>query len=162
MGFKMMKQTVIGVLAIFVLGGCAAKQEVSNLSAPAHNVCIVKHDAVKEGVLSALQEEFEANGMSPLVVDGTYEIKQNMWHPTWSPEQVRSCDALCFYVANWHWDLATYMSFANIWMTDTAGSKKIAQATYDATRVPGPNKFINAEAKIKELTAQMLVGNTTR
>lgn len=124
------------------------------------NVCIVKHDAVKPGVLVALQEEFRANGINPMVVSGTYERKHNLWQPSWSPAQVQSCDALCFYVANWSWDLATYMSFANIWMTDIAASTKIAQATYDATRVPGPSKFINAESKIKELTSQMLSGKT--
>jgi outer membrane murein-binding lipoprotein Lpp len=155
----MVRKILIVVFALVVLGGCAATQEISQISTPAPNiVCIVKHVAVKEGVLVALQEEFQANGMTPTVVDGAYELKHNLWQPTWSPEQVQSCDALCFYVANWSWDLATYMSFANIWMTDAAGSAKIAQATYDATRVPGPSKFINAEAKIKELTSQMLAG----
>ncbi len=154
----MIKNILVVVIALAVLGGCAAKQEISQLNAPAPgNVCIVKHEAVKDGVLTALQEEFEANGILPVVVDGAYERKHNRWQPTWSPEEVQSCDALCFYVAQWSWDLAAYMSYAQIWMTDSAGTNVIAQATYDATRVPGPNKFINAEAKIKEITSQMLV-----
>ena len=158
----MIRKILTVIFAVSILGGCAAKQQISQLGTPVpDNVCIVKHDAIKEGVLVALQEEFQAHGMTPIIVSGTYELKHNLWQPTWSPEQVQACDALCFYVANWSWDLATYMSFANIWMTDKEGSAKIAQATYDATRVPGFSKFINAEAKIKELTSKMLAGQSS-
>lgn len=153
-----MKHGILVLSLLLVgLGGCAATQEITQLNDAAVNkVCIVKHEAVKHGVLTALEEEFRASGLTPVIIDGVYEKKHNGWEPTWSPEQVDACDALNFYVAQWSWDLATYMSYANIWMTDSAGSTKLAQATYDATRVPGPSKFINAEAKIKELVSQML------
>ncbi|MEX1032354.1 MAG: Sbal_3080 family lipoprotein, partial [Cellvibrionaceae bacterium] len=156
---RMKNRIAILVLSLMGLGGCAATQEISQLSAAAPStICIVKHEAVKPGVLVALTEEFQANDITPVVVDGTYALQHNLWQPQWNPDHVESCGALGFYVANWSWDLATYMSFANIWMTDTAGSTKLAQATYDATRVPGPSKFIDAESKIRELVFQMLNG----
>lgn len=156
-----MKNKVLILLLLSAgLGGCSATQDITQLRDPAVNkVCIVKHEAVKEGVLVALEEEFRANGLTPIVVDGIYEKNHNIWEPKWYLEQVKNCDALNFYVANWSWDLATYMSFANIWMTDAAGTTKLAQATYDATRVPGPSKFIDADSKIKELVSQMLKGD---
>ena len=145
------------VSSFLVMCGCSAVQEITPFSGEKpSSVCIVKHDAVKEAVLKTIETEYQANGVSTVVVDGIYELKHGLWQPRWYPDQVQTCDALNFYVANWGWDLAAYMKFANIWVTDLAGSEKIAQGTYDATRVAGPSKFISAEEKIKELVSKML------
>jgi hypothetical protein len=142
-----------------LLGACSAKQDITRLVAPApKNVCIVKHDAVREGVLKTIQEGFSSRNIHTTVVAGIYEQKHGLWQPRWYNDQVKNCDALCFYVANWTWDVTTYMHFTNIWMTSTDGSKRLAQATYDAGRVYGLNKFIVAKDKIRDLMNQMLTG----
>ena len=140
-----------------LLAGCTTRQHVSRLETPKpQQVCIVQHNAVKAGILEALQEGLTKHGMRYQVVPGIYEIKHAMWQPRWNAEQVKSCDALIFYVANWSWDLAIYMRFANVWMTPIDGSKKLAQATYDAGGNIGPGKFIVAREKILELVDQMV------
>ena len=146
---------------MILLGGCAANQEITRLTMPGpQQVCIVRHEAVKEGVLEAIQQGFESHGIPTKVVSGVYEKKHAMWMPRFYIDQVKACDALCFYVANWNWDLASYMYFANIWMA-TSDGKRLAQATYDAGRVYGPNKFIIARTKILELMNDMLADFTT-
>ncbi len=148
-------------ISFLFLGACSAYQEVTQLSSPApQSVCVVKHEAVKKEVLEVITKEFQNHGIQPTVLDGNYEIKHNQWIPTWNADQAQSCDSMGFYFARWNWDLATYMSFANIWMTDTAGSKILAQATYDASTA-GTSKFINAEEKIQELMREMIIGPTT-
>jgi hypothetical protein len=143
-----------------LITGCTTRQHVTRLETPKpQQVCIVQHHAVKAGVLEALQEGLTKHGMRNKVVPGVYELKHAMWQPRWNPEQVTSCDALIFYVANWSWDLALYMRFANVWMTPIDGSKKLSQATYDAGGNIGPGKFIVAREKILELVDQM-IGDT--
>ena len=59
------------------------------------------------------------------------------------------CNAVAYYVANWRWDLALYMAYANIWIKDVETNEKIAQASYRTGG--GLDKFIDAEEKIIEL-----------
>ena len=147
------------VFFISVFAGCTTRQHITKLESPKpKQVCIVQHQAVRPGVLEAIQEGLSRHGMQNRVVNGAYEQKHAMWHPRFSPEQVSGCDALLFYVANWSWDLALYMRFANIWMTARDGTKRIAQATYDAGGNIGPGKFIVARDKILELVDQMMGG----
>ncbi len=153
-----------GVLAIvflaLLLGGCAsATQQITRIEGQKpKEVCIVRHEAVKGETLEAIQEGFQKNGIKTRAVSGTYEQKDRMWVPKWNPAEVRGCDAIGFYVANWRWDLANYMAFANIWMVTPDGQRKIGQATYDAMRVAGTSKFINARNKLIELVDQMVAG----
>ena len=60
------------------------------------------------------------------------------------------CAITSTYTANWRWDLALYMAYAEIKVYNNA--KPSGQATYDSLR-GGANmgKFIDAEAKITEL-----------
>ena len=152
---------VLGIVFLaLLLGGCAsAKQQVTRVEGQKpKEVCIVRHDAVRAETLQAIQEGFRKNGINTRTVSGTYEQKGQTWTPRWKAEEVRGCDALGFYVANWRWDLANYMAFANIWMTTPDGKRKIGQATYDAMRVAGTSKFINAREKLLELVDQMVAG----
>jgi len=136
-----------------LLFGCAT-QNVSQFSNPKPSqICIAKHDAVKDSFLEAMQEGFTKNNATTKVIQGTYVKKNNMYHPTINKNDLSSCDAIAFYVANWTWDLAMYMSFANIWITDIDMTKKIAQATYQAGG--GLDKFISAREKTLELVDQM-------
>ena len=58
------------------------------------------------------------------------------------------------YTANWGWDLAMYMKYAEIKVY--RGVALVGLAVYDATRGGGrPDKFINAENKIRELVDEL-------
>ncbi len=155
----------LSFLSIFLLAvlltACASKQEISRIEGPRPAmVCIVEHTAVRgEGVIPAIQDGISRAGLQSRVVPGTYEKKHKLWHPNFDEQSVAGCDALLFYVANWNWDIAWYMYFASIWMTDSSGEKSIARATYDATLNAGPGKFIDAREKILELVDQMLSEN---
>ncbi len=152
---------VLGIVFLaLLLGGCAsATQNVTRVEGQKpKQVCIVRHDAVRAETLEAIQEGFRKNGINTRTVSGTYEQKDRMWYPKWNTGEVGGCDAIGFYVANWRWDLANYMAFANIWMTTPDGKRKIGQATYDAMRVAGTSKFINARDKLLELVDQMVAG----
>lgn len=150
-----------GLLLLLSMMGCSIKQEISKFDKNPERICIVKHKAVKEGVLEALNDGFNKHNITTQVVDGNYVLKHNMWQPTWYPEQVSTCDALGFYVANWTWDLAAYMYFANIWITTADGNEKLAQATYDASLGGGRmDKFISAREKILELVDEILSGQS--
>lgn len=151
------KIAIGGAAVCFLVAGCATQQDVARLHEyRPQQVCIVKDDKVFDEVLETIRTGFKEHGIATRVVSGTYEKKYATWHPTYSRSDVAGCDALLFYVANWGWDLAYYMYFANIWMTDGQATKKIAQATYDASHNVGVGKFIVAKDKIRELVDQML------
>src|SRR5260221_6850810 len=116
-------RNLVVVSAVLILGGCAsAKQNVNRLQGDRpKEVCIVQHDAVRLELLEALQDGLRKNGIVSRVVSGSYEQRNQMWFPKWKPADIRGCDALGFYVANWRWDLANYMAFANIWMVTPDG-----------------------------------------
>jgi hypothetical protein len=64
------------------------------------------------------------------------------------------CPLTSTYTANWRWDLALYLAFADI--TIYAGGKKVGRAVYDSLGGGGnPAKFINAEKKLQELVDQL-------
>lgn len=140
-----------------LIAGCATHQDITKLDQyRPKEVCVVKDDKVFEGVLETIQASFKEHSIATRVVNGTYENKHAMWNPVFNRSDVVGCDALLFYVANWSWDLAYYMYFANIWMTNGDASKRIAQATYDASHNIGVGKYIVAKDKIRELVNQML------
>jgi len=146
---------VVGIAFLSLLAGCAQQQITRMEGQKPKQVCIVRHDAVKPEVIDALQEGFTKHGISTRVVPGVYELKHRVWQPRWKVDEVKGCDALGFYVVNWHWDLVLYMRFANIWMVTPDGSKKIGQATYDARA----SRIINARGKIVEMVDQMIAGS---
>lgn len=152
------KLAVFGaVVPCVFLTGCSIKQEVKPIAYRPQQVCIVNNTAVKEGVLDALDEGFKNHGLTPRVIPGVYEEKFNAWYPTWQMQQAQGCDAMVLYVANWTWDLALYMYYANIWMTSSNGTSELARAVYNSGRGgANPAKFINGHNKIIELVNQML------
>ncbi len=67
------------------------------------------------------------------------------------------CPITSTYTANWRWDLATYMAYAEIKVYDNG--KPIGEAIYDSRNGGGSfGKFISAETKIKELVNQLFPG----
>ncbi|MGZ5818571.1 MAG: hypothetical protein ACXWJD_07475 [Burkholderiaceae bacterium] len=158
---KMLRMCLICSFLFFPLMGYAAKQEITKFAeAVPQTLCVARNAAVKEGVLEAIQEGFTSHGTTVKLVDATYTEEHAMLHPTLQRDQLTGCDAVVFYVANWHWDLALYMRFANIWITNRNMSRKLAQATYQAGF--GPGKFIDAKKKILELVDGLVEGMPVR
>jgi hypothetical protein len=152
------KLIVMGVALAGLLAGCSTLQKVDKVEkSNLRNVCIVEHKAVRGEVLEAIQEVLISRGIKTKVVQGSYENKDNMWVPTYKINDVKSCDGVLFYVANWKWDVTMYMHFANIWMTTPdANPTRLGGASYDARA--SLNKFIDARQKILELTRELLGG----
>ena len=67
---------------------------------------------------------------------------------------VNDCQVASTYTAKWRWNLALYMAYAEI--NVFKDGEKAGGAVYDSQR-GGANmgKFIDADAKIKELTNQV-------
>ena len=64
------------------------------------------------------------------------------------------CPLASTYTANWRWDLAMYMAFAEIKVY--ADGKEVGSAVYDSLGGSANlNKFIKAEAKIDELVDEL-------
>jgi hypothetical protein len=149
---------VLSVTAGF-LSGCASRQVVTRVAEPRlQEVCVVEHTAVQTATLLAIQDGLRIHGLRSRVVKGAYANTDSVWQGSVLRGDVAGCEALLFYVANWNWDLAYYMRYAQIWMTVGDGSRRIGEATYDASNNIGPGKFIVARAKLLELMDQMFAG----
>lgn len=146
-----MKRLFILLTVVVAVSGCASQQSMKFIGKPPPSVCIAEHKAVKPGVLKVIRETFEANGVLTWRINGTYVKRGTMWHPSVLPEQRKNCNAIVFYVANWTWDIAVYMHFANIWVTNPEMTHKVAYAVYQGGQSLNLDKFINAEKKIREL-----------
>lgn len=67
---------------------------------------------------------------------------------------VTECPVTSTYTANWRWDLALYMAFADIKIY--SNGKLAGHALYDAlSGGANMNKFIKGEEKIAELVDQL-------
>jgi hypothetical protein len=74
---------------------------------------------------------------------------------------VNTCPVTSTYTANWRWDLAMYMAYANIKVY--SNGEQSGEAVYDALR-GGANmsKFVQGETKIAELVNQLFPGTTAQ
>jgi hypothetical protein len=129
------------VSVALILVGCAIHQHVDPVPRmEGREICVVDNPNVREGFLEAYQRALAAKGFQTKVLDKS--------------AVPNDCPLTSTYTANWRWDLALYMAFAEI--TVYANGKKVGRATYDSLRGGGNlGKFINAENKIKELVDQL-------
>ncbi|WP_372760534.1 Sbal_3080 family lipoprotein [Pseudoalteromonas sp.] len=151
---KALKLTITAA-AIVTLAGCAAKQDITRFegnSAP-KIVCIAEHKEVREGVITALQTGFAKHNVQTRVIPANYVVKHQEYQTDLLGADTTDCQAIAYYVANWRWDLALYMAYANIWVNDAKTNEKIAQASYRTGG--GLDKFIDAKEKIIELVDGM-------
>jgi hypothetical protein len=129
---------------VALLGGCAIHQSVKPVDSFAYKeVCIIENSAVRTGFIDAYKRVLTEKG---------YAVRQLP-----ASSSLIECPITSTYTANWHWDLAMYMSYADI--TVYNNGKPVGKATYDATRGGGNmNKFIDADKKISELVNQLFPG----
>lgn len=128
-------------LAALLLTGCAITQNVTPVSRPLQReICVIENPDVRPGFLTAYSGALTEKGLQPRTVERT------------SPLNV--CPLTSRYIANWRWDMALYMAFAELTVYENGA--EIGKATYDSMR-GGANfgKFIDADKKVKELVDQL-------
>ena len=141
-----MKQRLLSLacLPLALLAGCAIHQNVRPLEAVGDSqVCIINNPAVRPAVMAAYKR---------VLGDKGYTVRE-------LPESaaITECRVTSTYQANWRWDLAMYMHYAEFRVFVDGKEKGVA--TYDATH-GGANmgKFIDADKKIAELINQLFPG----
>ena len=136
---------IAGVLA---LSGCAIHQNVQPVEQLASKeICIVQNPAVRATFLGVYERTLQQKGYAVRILPLNASLIE--------------CPITSTYTANWRWDMALYMSYAELKVYNNA--KPAGQAIYDATRGGGNmGKFISAEKKIQELTNQLFPGGAGR
>lgn len=121
--------------------GCAIQQTVQPVAmADNKQVCIVENPAVKNGFLDAYKRTLSTKG---------YIVRQLA-----QGASLVECPVTSTYTANWHWDLAMYMTYADITVYNKGAPA--GKAVYDSRRAGlNTGKFINADKKITELVDQL-------
>lgn len=140
------KYCYLGFMAL-LLSACSITQTVepTNLSQKSE-LCIIENPAVRDGFLHTLQSSLS---------------KRNINHRIISNRSIpKECEWTMRYVGRWNWDMALYMSYAEIQVFRNGNLD--GEAIYDSTR-GGANmgKFIDAEPKIEELVNELLKFDTT-
>ncbi|MEP6504080.1 MAG: Sbal_3080 family lipoprotein [Betaproteobacteria bacterium] len=134
----------LACLPLVLLGGCAIHQTVHPLDAFADNqVCIINNPQVRPAVMASYRH---------VLADKGYTVRE-------LPESaaITECKVTSTYRANWRWDLAMYMHYAEFRVFVDGKEKGVA--IYDATRGGGNlGKFIDADKKIAELINQLFPG----
>jgi hypothetical protein len=138
-----MKKIVAAALAgMAVIGtGCAITQNVRPVTASdIAFVCIKRNpEVLMTDFVTELKSQVEAKGMKARIYEG---------------EAPADCRHRMEYTANWRWDLAMYLVFADLRMYDK--DLLIGQANYDA-RAGGANlsKFGPTATKLKGLMDEL-------
>jgi hypothetical protein len=135
---------ILAGATLAAISGCAIHQTVKPVERfDAKEICIVNNPAVKEGFIDNYKRALASKG---------YTVKQLP-----ADASLIECRITSTYTANWRWDMALYMSFADIVVYNNG--KPVGKATYDATRGGGNmGKFIDASKKIEELVNQLFPG----
>lgn len=131
---------VLGVSAF--VGGCSIQQTVEPAQVTAGTeLCIIENPDVREGFLNEVKSALDTKGVQYKVLP--------------KGSSYSACEWTATYLARWTWDLALYMSYAEINVFRNGAPE--GKALYDSTR-GGANmsKFIDAETKIRELLDQLL------
>lgn len=133
-----MRFSIFFVLVLF-LSGCTIKQEITPVPLQAlgdKKVCIQLEPNTKEGFLQAYKSELELNGYDVTVYKDSVEPQ--------------GCDVTSTYIAKWSWDMAIYMSYADIQVFKD--KERVGRAYYDATGgSANMKKFVKGDAKVREL-----------
>ncbi|MBU2967470.1 Sbal_3080 family lipoprotein [Amphritea sp. 2_MG-2023] len=137
----MFKELTTALLALTV-AGCSITQSVEPAELTnGSELCIIENTDVRAGFL----HEFES-------VLTSKDIPYRIINQRAVPE---SCEWTSTYVAYWKWDLALYMSYAEIKVFHRGSLDGVAE--YDSSR-GGVNlsKFIDSEPKIRELIDKLM------
>ncbi len=138
------KTVLITTLLVAGLSGCAIHQNVKPVERfEGKQICVVENPAVKFDFLDAFKKTLEGRSYIVKMLPAT--------------AGVRECTITATYTANWRWDLAMYMAYAEIKVYNNG--QPAGEAVYDSLK-GGANmsKFIKGETKIAELVNQLFPG----
>lgn len=142
-----MKTKYANLIASILVGGlvgCAIHQNVKPVDRfEGKQVCVIENAAVKFNFLATFKNALERRGFVVKMLPTTAAL--------------RECPITVTYTANWRWDLAMYMAYAEIKVFNNG--LPAGEAIYDSLK-GGANmsKFINGENKIVELVNQLFPG----
>ena len=135
-------------LAIFAillsLAGCAIRQEVEPAARVAGGeICLIDNPDVGGRFLEVYRRELEKKGYQTRVMPATATLYD--------------CPQVSRYTANWRWDVAYYLAFADIAIYEDG--KRVGHVVYDSLQGSmNFAKFVNGENKIVELVNQLFPG----
>jgi hypothetical protein len=136
---------VTGVITFLTLGNlltsCTITQNVTPVKEVKYNeICIIKEASVNDDFLQAYARSLTKRGFDVRVLEPI--------------ETIKDCPLATTYMAKWSWDLALYLSFAELKVYQN--EKLIGVAAYDSSTGSGNlNKFVIAENKIDELVKKL-------
>ena len=129
--------------AAVAASGCSIKQTVTPATLSAElvpEICMIPALNLRAGFTHTYQRELAAKGFSTRLMS-----------PGSSPDR---CALATTFTANWGWDLALYMKYADIRVYERG--RQVGHAQYDSRWGGGRlDKFISAENKIAELSQQL-------
>ena len=131
-------------LPFLALMGCSIKQSVKpvQLTGQSPQICIIRNEKVREGFLDTYTHALKTKSIQVRTLAETASLNE--------------CPTTSTYTANWGWDMALYMRYAEIKVYRSAAM--VGEPVYDATwgglRL---DKFISAENKIRELVDELFL-----
>ncbi|WP_439133820.1 Sbal_3080 family lipoprotein [Pseudomaricurvus sp.] len=137
-----MYKTLALIVAVSLLSACTITQNVEPAQlANQHQLCIIENPKVREGFLAEYRAALTDKGIAHQVVSANSV-----------PD---SCEWTSTYTASWSWDMALYMSYADIKVYHRGVLD--GEAVYDSRRGGGNmGKFIDAEEKVRELVNELI------
>jgi hypothetical protein len=140
-GLTMLKKVSV-IASVMLLTACSISQKIDPVAIPKEGeLCIIKNPEVRDGFLYQYESALSSKGIPYVVVSKNSVPKTCEWTST--------------YIAHWSWDLALYMSYAEIKVFHKG--RLDGQAIYDSTGGGANlNKFIDAETKIRELVDELM------
>jgi hypothetical protein len=135
--------TPLLLAAMLAMTGCSIKQTVTPASLSPDlpsEICLIPAEGLRTGFNTTY---------TALLKDKGFQTRELT--PGSSPS---TCALSTTYIGTWSWDLALYMSYADIRVFKNG--RQVGQAEYDSRWGGGRlDKFIDAETKITELTNQL-------
>lgn len=131
------------MLTVLTLAGCSIKQTVTPVAlsgAQGPEICMIPAEGLRTGFNTTYTAQLRNKGFQ------TRELQPG------SPPS--SCALSTTYIGQWSWDMALYMSYADIQVFENG--RQVGQALYDSTSGGARmGKFIDAQSKIIEMTHQL-------
>lgn len=135
---------ILAIPMVALVAGCSITQKVDPVgSLEIRDICIIEDPAVRSGFLEEYKNTMAGKGYSVTIL------------PKGSGRD--SCELTSTYFAKWSWDLAIYMSLAEIKVYHRGALS--GEAFYDSRSGGGRlDKFVDGESKVRELVNQLFPG----
>lgn len=135
----------VSFLIAGLMTGCSITQTVNPVPPlDTNSICIINNDNARETFRDAYKRALE---------NKNYQVKLLP-----SSAVISDCSVSSTYTANWRWDLAMYMAYAEI--NVFKNGQKAGDAVYSSlSGSANMGKFIKAEPKINELVDLLFPGN---